>query len=289
VRGALAGASVLMVPSLVLEPVSQNFSFGQINLLLMALVAADCLVRRPRWPRGALVGLAAAIKLTPAVFLVYFLLRRDYRAAAVTVLSGAVATGIGFLVAPGPSLRYWTGGLAGAGGVSGSPFFTNETFQAVLVRAGVDGPVMKVVWLLLSAGLLLLAMPVIRQAQPPLAMVVTAGVGLLVSPTSWSHHWVWISPALLVIAAAAWRTRSRLWAWVTVLLAVVFVAAVHQFLPHDHNVELTWSVWQQIAGASYVIVTVAVYLLLAWTWRRPARSAEPDDGAPARSGAPAAG
>jgi alpha-1,2-mannosyltransferase len=289
VRGALAGASVLMVPSLVLEPVSQNFSFGQINLLLMALVAADCLVRRPRWPRGALVGLAAAIKLTPAVFLVYFLLRRDYRAAAVTVLSGAVATGIGFLVAPGPSLRYWTGGLAGAGGVSGSPFFTNETFQAVLVRAGVDGPVMKVVWLLLSAGLLLLAMPVIRQAQPPLAMVVTAGVGLLVSPTSWSHHWVWISPALLVIAAAAWRTRSRLWAWVTVLLAVVFVAAVHQFLPHDHNVELTWSVWEQIAGASYVIVTVAVYLLLAWTWRRPARSAEPDDGAPARSGAPAAG
>ena len=66
-----------------LEPVLQTFEFGQINLLLMALVAVDCLVDRPRWPRGMLIGIAAAIKLTPAVFLLYFLLRRDYRAALV--------------------------------------------------------------------------------------------------------------------------------------------------------------------------------------------------------------
>ena len=79
-------------PPLSLEPVSQTIQFGQINLLLMALVAIDCLVARPRWPRGMLVGIAAAIKLTPAAFVLYFLLRRDYRSAATAAVSGAVAT-----------------------------------------------------------------------------------------------------------------------------------------------------------------------------------------------------
>jgi alpha-1,2-mannosyltransferase len=270
--GALAGTSALLVPCLALEPVWQTFSFGQINLMLMAMVTVDCLMPRTRWPRGVLIGLAAAIKLTPAVFLLYLVLRRDYRAAAATVISGAVATGIGMLVAPGPSMRYWGGGLAGAGGVSGSPFFTNQTFQAVLVRAGVDGPAMKAGWLVLSVGLVFLAAPAIRRGQRPLAMVVTAGVGLLVSPTSWSHHWVWIAPALPVVAATAWRARSRLWMAVTVVLVVTFVVASHRFLPHDNNRELSWSALQQVVGASYVIVTVVVYILLwrAWRHRVPA-------------------
>jgi alpha-1,2-mannosyltransferase len=273
VSGALAGTSALLVPCLALEPVSQTFSFGQINLVLMAMVTVDCLLPRSRWPRGVLVGLAAAIKLTPAVFLLYFVLRKDFRAAAVTVATGMAATGVGMLVAPGPSMHYWGNGLAGAGGVSGSPFFTNQTFQAVLVRAGVEGPPMKACWLLLSAGLVLLAAPVIRRAKAPLAMVATAGVGLLVSPTSWSHHWVWIAPALLVAGLSAWRVRSRLWTAVTVALAVTFVLAAHHFLPHDNNREMAWTAPQQVIGASYVIVTMAVYVLLWWSWGRGAQVA----------------
>ena len=124
-------------PPLGLEPVLQTIEFGQINLLLMALVVLDCLVERPRWPRGLLIGIAAAIKLTPAVFLLYLLLRRDFRAAVTTVVAGAVATLLGFLVAPAESWRFWLDNPVS--GVSGSPFFTNQTFQAVLVRAGVDG------------------------------------------------------------------------------------------------------------------------------------------------------
>jgi alpha-1,2-mannosyltransferase len=271
-RTMLAVTSLMVAPALLLEPVSQTFSFGQINLVLMAMVAADCLIDRPRWPRGLLVGLAAAIKLTPAVFVLYFLLRRDYRAAFGTLLGAAAGTAVGALVAPGPSLHYWTGGLAGASGVSGSPFFTNQTFQAVLVRAGIDGLPMKALWLLLSAGLLLLAAPAIRRGPRALAMVVTAGVGLLVSPTSWSHHWVWIAPGLLVVAVLAWRARSWRWALAGAVLAVSFVMAPFHQLPHDNNRELTWSAAQQTVGASYVIVTVAVYLLLWHSWRRRTQS-----------------
>jgi alpha-1,2-mannosyltransferase len=256
-------------PALGLEPVVQTIEFGQINLLLMALVALDCLVARPRWPRGMLIGIAAAIKLTPAAFVLFFLLRRDYRAAAVAGVTGALATLIGFTVAPAQSLHFWADP---AGGVSGSVFYTNQTFEAVLVRAGVEGQVRTVIWLLLSAALLVLAVPAIRRAPAPVALVATAGVALLVSPTSWSHHWVWVAPALLVMAGTAWRLRSWTWGAVTLATAAVFVAAPHQYVkPRAGEQELTWTPLQQVVGSTYVWFTVILFVLLWFAWRsRPA-------------------
>ena len=264
--GAPSGAAG---PPLALEPVLQTIEFGQINLLLMALVALDCLVVNPRWPRGLLKGIAAAIKLTPAVFLLYLLLRRDHRAAVTVVLSGAVATVIGFAFAPGPSWTFWLHNPAA--GVSGSPFFTNQTFAAVLVRAGVDGLAGRLCWLLLSVLLLVLAVPAIRRGPAPLAMVATAGVGLLISPTSWSHHWVWIAPALLIAAATAWRARSPVWGAVTLAAAAVFVIAPHQQgLPRAGERELSWTPLQQFVGSTYVWFTVLLFVLL-WIAVRRAR------------------
>jgi alpha-1,2-mannosyltransferase len=262
------------LPPLALDPVLQTIEFGQINLLLMALVAVDVLVARPKWPRGVLIGIAAAIKLTPAVFILYFLLRRDYRAAATAAVSaaaGAIATLLAFAVAPTASLRFWLDNPVS--GVSASPFFTNQTFQAVLVRAGVEGSAKTVGWIVLSLLLLALAAPVIARAPAPLAMVATAGVGLLVSPTSWSHHWVWIAPALLVGAATAARLRSTGW-WIgTGLTALVFVIAPHRLgLPRAGEVELTWTPMQQVIGSTYVWFTVLVYVALWITWRRRART-----------------
>jgi alpha-1,2-mannosyltransferase len=253
-----------------LEPVVQTIEFGQVNLLLMALVAVDCLARDPRWPRGLLIGVAAAVKLTPAAFVLFFLLRRDPRAAVTAAASGAVATALGFLVAPRESVQFWLGGPAG--GVSGSPFFTNQTIQAVLVRAGVEGPVRTAAWLLLCVLLLVLVAPVVRRAPAPLALVAVAGVALLASPTSWSHHWVWVAPALLVAAASAWRARSWPWAAVTLLAAAVFVVAPHRLgLPRAGEAELGWSPGQQVLGSTYVWFTVLLLVALAVRWRRAAR------------------
>jgi alpha-1,2-mannosyltransferase len=70
--------AVALPVSLLLEPVWETLQFGQLNLRLMALIALDGLVERPRWPRGMLVGIAAAIELTPAAFVLFFLLRKDY-------------------------------------------------------------------------------------------------------------------------------------------------------------------------------------------------------------------
>jgi alpha-1,2-mannosyltransferase len=85
----------------VIEPVRTTLALGQINIVLMALVAFDLLLpstwftvagRTVGWPRGVLTGIAAAIKLTPLVFLLYFLARRDLRGAVSLAGSFLVTT-----------------------------------------------------------------------------------------------------------------------------------------------------------------------------------------------------
>lgn len=264
--GALSVASVALPLMLVIEPVLETFEFGQVNLILMALVAVDCLTPRARWPRGVLVGLAAAIKLTPAAFVLYFLLRRDFRSAVVAAVTGVVATGLGFLVDASASVDYWFGGPAS--GVSGSVFYTNETVQAVLARVGMTGTALTAVWFVAALILVFLVVPIVRRADPAIALSAVAAFALVVSPTSWSHHWVWIAPALVAVGAHVLRDRSRGWAVVAGVLVVAFYAAPFRWLPGNNGAELTWNPLQQLAGASYVVVAVA---LLAAGWWHYAR------------------
>ncbi len=107
-RRAWLAAAIVAPAVIFFEPIRSNFDFGQINVVLMTLVIVDCVPRKTPWPRGMLLGLAIALKLTPAVFLLYFVLRRDTRALAVTAASAMVATLAGFAFTWRDSLEYWT-------------------------------------------------------------------------------------------------------------------------------------------------------------------------------------
>ncbi|HET9892303.1 MAG TPA: glycosyltransferase 87 family protein [Mycobacterium sp.] len=266
-QDALLVSGLALPLALWLEPVRETIGFGQINLILMALVAADCLVDKPRWPRGALTGIAAAIKLTPAVFLLYFLVRRDIRASVVTIVSAALATAAGFAVLPRESLRYWFGGFAGAAGISGSPYATNQTVKAALARLGLPPLVESGLWLLVAAVVLAAAVAgtwwALRSCNAVLAMVVTATAGVLLSPTSWSHHWVWIVPALLAMVVESVQRRSAGWLVATVLTTSVFFIGAHNFFPKGGGRELAWSPGEHLLGDSYVLLALA--LLIVWT------------------------
>jgi alpha-1,2-mannosyltransferase len=274
-QDALLVSALALAPALWLEPVRETIGFGQINLILMALVAADCLVGKPRWPRGLLTGIAAAIKLTPAVFVLYFLLRRDIRATVVTIVSGALATAAGFALLPRESMRYWFGGFAGAAGISGSPYATNQTIKAALVRLSLPPPIESGLWLLATAVVLAAAVAGIWRAlgrnHVVLAMVVTGAAGLLLSPTSWSHHWVWVVPALLTMVVECMRRRSPGWLVATVLTMLVFFAGAHNFFPKGGGQELAWSAGEHLLGDSYVLLTLALLVVWAtpagkWAW-----------------------
>lgn len=259
----------LLPPALALEPLRATLSFGQVNLLLLALVAADCLARDPRWPRGALTGLAAAVKLTPATFVLYFLLRRDYRAAGTAGLSFAVATAAGFALAGRDSVRYWAGTVLHAGRIGNPAYAGNQSVLAVLARAGIApySPGGTAVWLALCAAVTGLACRGMRRAlaaaQDCWALSLNALAALLISPVSWSHHWVWCLPVLLTLTALGRRGRARLPAALAAGGLVMFAASPQWWFPAAHGRELRWALWEQALGSSYVLFAVLVLALAA--------------------------
>src|SRR4029077_13794765 len=126
-------AAAIVAPAIIyLEPIRSNFDFGQINVVLMTLVIADCVPRRTPWPRGMLLGVAIALKLTPAVFLLYFLLRRDTRALLVTATSAVVATLAGFALAWRDSLQYWTETVRNTDRIGAATLNTNQNIAGAL-------------------------------------------------------------------------------------------------------------------------------------------------------------
>jgi alpha-1,2-mannosyltransferase len=268
-RGALLATSAVLPTALLLEPVTETLWFGQINIVLMALVVIDCLAVRLPWPRGIPIGIAAAIKLTPAVFLLYFLLRKDFRAAIWMTATALALTTFGFVVSWSDSVRFWFGSSGGARSISATPYYTNQTIDAVLSRWGVPHPAQTVLWLLGSALLVGFAAAGIRRASrmgdTALAVMVTACLGLLISPTSWDNHWVYVAPALVVLAGQAWRRRDTLaglgWAATCLVVAGVFWSAPFQTLGGTR--ELDWTAWQQVPGNSFVLVGITLLVVFA--------------------------
>jgi alpha-1,2-mannosyltransferase len=257
----------LLPIALLLEPVRNTLTFGQVNVVLMALVTADCLTAVPRWPRGALVGLAAAVKLTPAGFVLFFLVKRDYRAAGTAIACFAASTGAGLLLDWRDSVRYWTSVLFDTGRPGSALYAANQSIQGVLARAGHDPHTAAglAVWGALSALVLSLACIGMRRAlagsAAVLALCLNAAAALLISPVSWSHHWVWVVPAVLTLAVLGWRRRQVVVLLVAAALLAVFAAAPQWWFPSGGNRELHWATWQQILGDSYAIVAMSVLLL----------------------------
>jgi alpha-1,2-mannosyltransferase len=292
----LAWAGWLLPAAAFLEPVRDTLGFGQVNVILMAMVAFDALVDTPRWPRGALTGLAAAVKLTPAAFVLFFLLRRDYRAAGTAALSFGVATAAGFALAGPDSVRYWTRAVFQVRRIGNPDYAFNQSLQGVLARAGLNpqAPAGQAAWLMLSALVLVVTVLAMRRAlaahRAELALCLNALAALLISPISWSHHWVWCVPLLLTLAVTGIFNRSRLNLVIAGGGLVLFAAAPQRFLPRTHNRELHWALWQQIVGSPYVVFAVLVLILAACglLTREPAAPSPGDLGDPQRDPAVAA-
>jgi alpha-1,2-mannosyltransferase len=236
------------------EPIESNFAFGQINVVLMTLVIADCVPRRTPWPRGLLLGLGIALKLTPAVFLLYFWLRRDRRAVLTSLASVAAATLAGFALAWHDSWQYWTHTVRNTDRIGSASLNTNQNVAGTLARLGLSDHDRFLPWV--AACLLILALTVwaarrvLRADEPVLAVICIALFGLAVSPVSWSHHWVWMLPAVVVTTVLAWRRRNAAMALVSAAGTALMVWSPIDLMPKHHEVTAAW--WRQLIGVSYL-------------------------------------
>ena len=257
----LAGAPVILAVALAVasEPVLRTLELGQVNGLLLALVLVDQLVLPHRW-RGWLTGVAVGLKLTPLAFVLVALVRRDWavvRRLGAAALSTALA---GAVLVPGSTTTYWGGLVVDAPRIGAPGFVDNQSLLGAATRVAPGAATM--VWLLASAAAVGLALVALHRARagPPLVPVLVCGlVACLVSPISWSHHWL-LLPA---VVTWCWWTGHRLTAVVgTGALAVPFVAVP--------GLDLPVIVSGLLANAGAIAGVVALAALAQgpsrWTW-----------------------
>jgi Glycosyltransferase family 87 len=204
----------VVAAAMALDPVWETLFLGQVNLILLALILTDIwLVSRGSsgLAVGAGVGLAAAIKLTPAIFIVFFLLAGRTRAAVVAAATFVLCGLAGFAVAPHASTLYWEH-LSHDTSRVGAPYISNQSPYAAAIRiAGGQG---HIGWWWIGVSLafavagLAVATVLVRRGDWLAAAAVTGTTGLLVSPISWAHHWVWVLPALALLLRAGYRVAA---------------------------------------------------------------------------------
>jgi alpha-1,2-mannosyltransferase len=244
-----------LVAGLLAAPVVRTAEQGQINLILMALVMVDMWVVPSKY-RGTLIGLAAGIKLIPGVFVLYAVIRRDWLSVARSAAAGAATVAVTWAVNPAASSRYWTELVFDTSRSGGGGYPDNQSLVGVLARVlHNDAPP---IWLTLpvQAAALALAAVVARRAdhagRPIEALLAIALGGLLASPVSWSHHWVWCVPLVMLLVERA----PRLVTWAS---GLVFLVPPLTLSPLGWLVGMPRPVW---ILATALCPTVAVVLLV---------------------------
>ena len=271
----------VVAAAMALDPVWETLFLGQINLILLALILTDIwLVSRGSSSAavGIGVGIAAAVKLTPAIFIVFFLLARRTKAAFVAAGAFIVCGLIGFLVAPRASTLYWEH-LSHDTRRVGAPYISNQSPYGAAIRIAEGQGHIGAWWIIIPlafAAIGLTAAAILARRQDWLgATAVTGTTGLLVSPISWAHHWVWILPALVLLV----RSGHRIAAAVGYLL---FAVAPFWFTPHAAGPREYGFHWLLTLVANcFLIAGLAFLAYLAWyayglTRARP-------DGVPSRA------
>jgi alpha-1,2-mannosyltransferase len=305
-RRGLTGAGLafaLAALALWLEPVYMTMYFGQINLILLALGIADlALPDSCKW-KGIGIGIAAGMKLTPLIFIPFLLGSRRIRPGLAAVSSFIATVLIGFLVLPAASHDFWFGNFAGRASFT----LQNQSIDGILARLLPGQVAGHTIWLIAGSAVavagLATAVLASRRGLELLGIVLCAVTGLLISPISWTHHWVWaVLPGLALVAAGpggasrirrrapedrdlvAVRLRDRMVraAGVVVLLVLfamwprprqvghvteLLPAGLLRLTPNGYGVEKTWHGWQLLSGNYYVILgALAIAGAAAYSW-----------------------
>lgn len=238
----IATASLIWGIVLIFEPVRLNNGFAQINIIIMVLVALDLIPRkRLKWlPQGWLIGVAAAIKITPLAMLLYFLVRKEIKPIITAAISAIIATLTAAAVRWDVAWEYFSVKLLsmGTGGDFGvqTAYQSNSSIKGAIERLytsqeGMEtaSTITNIIWLCLAiitvvlGGWLMVAL--MKRGLNIEAWMINAFIMLLISPVSWSHHWVWVAIAIPVLLYRAITWRHLNWA-AGILISILSLWAI---------------------------------------------------------------
>lgn len=228
------------------EPVDLNNNYAQINIVVMALVILDLVPRKQFLPQGILIGVAAAIKITPLAMLFYFLVRREWKQIATALFSAVAATLLAAAFRWEAFVEFFSSTLLDMGsgrdfGV-GTEYQSNSSIKGAIQRMypstesmEANGLTIGLAWIAASLIVIVVVAWLIKRlcAEQLLvdAQLVTALTVLLISPVSWSHHWVWLTLIIPVFAYRAWSWLSTGWAARSLLAVLIAWAALLLTVP----------------------------------------------------------
>ncbi|MEU4480153.1 glycosyltransferase family 87 protein [Micromonospora sp. NPDC023966] len=271
------------------EPMRETVNFGQVNMLLLFLVAMDLLrllPARSRWA-GVGIGLATAIKLTPGIFIVYLLVTGRWRAAFTAIGAAAAATLVAAALFPDASREFWTEALWNTDRVGELAFVSNQSLRGMVARLDPEHP-STVAWLVLVLATLVVwgwrSRAAVAAGDEATGLALTGATMCLVSPVTWVHHLVWLLPGLILLVdngmAAPARSRRR-----RLLLAAALVG--YAFLTS----RIVWA-WEKdftgvdgfLGSNTYVWISLALLLALPIRgWATPTGGGLAERGGPAGS------
>lgn len=265
-------ALVVLFPALRLSPSLLTLDYGQINFVIALLILVDCtgaaVVRSRRVPRGVLLGVAAAVKLTPLVFIPLLLLTRQFRAAANALVTFLLCSLAAFAIAPRSSRFYWTQKIFESAGTR--IYVSDQNLHSALQRliaAPPSSTLLDLLTFLFVIGGLAVATWAYRTSSPMLGILLCATTGLIISPVSWAHHYVWIVPVIAWLLLGHDRPRGGQW-WALGAAVLFWVAPIWRVpdVQDGYGDPLVL-----LAGNSFFLAAVAFLLLgglLLWSRRR---------------------
>ncbi len=208
-RGLVARSCMVGTLFVFSMPMDSQLANGQLTLLIMALTIVDVAQVLPRRLQGVLVGLAGAIKLTPLIFVPYYLVTGQRRQAAVASASFAAATAVGFALFPSDSVVFWT--RLGKSDQFGDPCrVDNLSIHAALCRMSPQLGESTLLWVVLGAAVAAAALAqarrIYRRGVPMQAALTLGAAATVLAPIAWPHYLVWlpIVGLWLVISGNSW-------------------------------------------------------------------------------------
>ncbi|MGW4030059.1 glycosyltransferase 87 family protein [Streptomyces sp. NPDC004838] len=263
-----------------LEPVRHTLDLGQVNLVLGALVLWGLTAARESVTRGAAVGVAAGVKLTPAVTGAYLLVTRQWRAAAwaFAVFLGTVA--LAWAVTARESARYWHTLVMDPDRIGRISSVRNQSLRGALSRTAGHDVGFGAAWLtaavLLTALIAYALLAAVRSRDPLGSLVTVQLAGLLLCPISWSHHWVWCVPAMIWLAhgPGRGRTPSRLALGVWAVATAVRVVPALTRLQDDLPVGAAYPAHLALLGWVYAFCSVLTLLAVGTVAAPPRHDAD---------------
>lgn len=230
----------LVAVVILLEPVRTTIWYGQINVFLLLLIVADLTRADGSRLRGVGTGVAAGIKLTPLLFIVYLGLLRQWR-SMVGVIAGFVATiVVGLVALPRESWAYWTGKLFDSDRVGVPQTVGNQSLRGWLANLMHTDTPNGLLWLVLVLAALIAGMYAAvlahRHGQELLAIAIVGLTSCAISPMSWGHHWVYVVPLVVIgvhlLLTPGRRMANYLWTGAGLLALMLVGFSWRTYLAH---------------------------------------------------------